>query len=155
MADERDEGLPPEYAERRIARFTTLSRVNEPFTAHLTPDYVRGLVEFPDTEAGLLEEGRRMISRGENPPLWMWEALIDIKSRKGRPSESRASWRGWWWSRATERLERFGMKPSRAYVLIHHARETIRREGGIVKGVMSVGSVRKRVERARARTGTN
>ena len=155
MADERDEGLPPEYAEGRVCHFTTLSRVDEPLAAHLSPDYVRELVEFPDTEASLFEEVRHRTDRGESLPISMQRAFVDSAHRKGFPSQTRARWRGALWSRATERLERFGMRSSRAYVLIHHTLETIRREGGVVKGVMSVGAVRKTVERARSKTGTN
>ena len=65
MSDERNEGPPPEYAEGRVCHFTTLSRVNEPLAAHLSPDYVRGLVDVPDSEADLLAEWRAARARGE------------------------------------------------------------------------------------------
>ena len=67
MADERDEAPPPEYAEGRVCHFTTLSRVNEPLAAHLSPDYVRGLVDVPDSEADLLAGVACGEGAGRNP----------------------------------------------------------------------------------------
>ena len=159
MADERDEAPPPEYAEGRVCHFTTLSRVDEPLAAHLSPDYVRGLVDVPDSEADLLAEWRAARARGETPPEWMTSKVGEMAGKDKAPGTGAGRWRPRFWLRATERLSRFqraGKKLSelRSCKLIQHERSAMGREGRRFNHV-EAESIRRAVQRAKRAIGTD
>ena len=156
MAGRRNDEAPREYSAELICDFKVNSRVNEPLRAHLTLDYVRELVEVPDTEAGLVEEVMRINDRGESAPIWMQRQVVELAKKSGPPSNSRADWRAKVWEHAARRLQvNFRLSGSRAVELIHHALESIKDENGVVKIALSRAAIKKAVQRLRGRVGTD
>ena len=154
MADEHNAGLPPEYADGRVCHFTTVSRVDEPLKAHLTPEYVRELVDHPDSEADLLAEWRAAKARGENPPEWMTSKVGEMAGKDKAPGTGAGRWRVRFWLRAIERLSRFDLSVLRSCELIHHERSAMGREGRRFNHV-EAESIRRAVQRAKRAAGTD